>query len=65
MTEGRDIPWLQDRTDVQLWEAWTINYRDVLLFNEDLILQETINLSQFNLTLPENQQALLDKMIAL
>ena len=49
MTEGRDIPWLQDTLDVELWSAWGVKYRDVFIFDETLTLRDVINLSQNDL----------------
>ena len=49
MTEGRDIPWLQDTLEVELWSAWNVKYRDVFIFDETLTLRDVINLSQNDL----------------
>ena len=54
MTEGRDIPWLQDVPTVEMWSKWGVHYRDVLIFDETLMLQKVINLSQNNLIDTDN-----------
>ena len=49
VTEGRDLPWLQDTADVNMWNRWSVNYRDVIIFDEELNMRERYNLSTFNL----------------
>ena len=49
ITDGRDIPWLQDTEDINAWELWDVTYRDVYLIDRDLKLRGIYNLSQNNL----------------
>ena len=47
--DGRDIPWLQDRVDDEVWALWQITYRDVLILDADNRLIATYNLTEHNL----------------
>lgn len=33
MCEGRVLPWLQDRPDVDVWSLWRVEYRDVVILD--------------------------------
>ena len=65
VTQDRDIPWLQDQEDVLLWTQWSVNYRDVLIFDEDLNLRNVINLSQFDLRDEDNYSSFLNTLTTL
>ena len=65
VTQGRDIPWLQDQEDILLWTTWGVSYRDVLIFDEDLILRDVINLSQFDLRDESNYASFLNSLTTL
>jgi hypothetical protein len=65
VTQDRDIPWLQDQEDVLLWTQWSVNYRDVLIFDEDLNLRNVINLSQFDLRDEDNYSSFLNTITTL
>ena len=47
--DGRDIPWLQDRVDDDVWELWQVTYRDVLILDADNRLIAVYNLTANNL----------------
>ena len=49
VTEGRDLPWLQDTADINLWGKWDVGYRDVIIFDKELTYKESYNLSINNL----------------
>ena len=58
MTEGRDIPWLQDTVLASAWHYWNVTYRDVVILNELNVPVATFNLTEHNLTWSENYEAL-------
>ena len=49
VTEGRDIPWLQDTAEVLMWDRWNVTYRDVIIFDETLEQRAIFNLSRNDL----------------
>lgn len=65
VTEGRNIPWLQDQEDVLIWENWNVKYRDVYIYDETLSLREVINLSHFDLNDPENYASFIHTLTTL
>ena len=65
VTDGRDLPWLQDQGDILMWDEWGVQYRDVLIFDESLTLRKVINLSQFDLRDESNYSSMLNTLITL
>ena len=65
VTEGRDIPWLQDQEDTLMWNEWKVQYRDVLIFDEELTIRDVINLSQFDLRDEGNYSSMLNTLTTL
>ncbi len=65
VTEGRDIPWLQDHDDVLMWSEWGVQYRDVLIFDESLTMREVINLSRFDLRDESNYSSMITTLTTL
>jgi len=59
-TEGRSLPWLQDVDTADVWTAWGIEYRDVLVLDADNETLEVFNLTERDLSLAENYEALRD-----
>ncbi len=45
VTEGRDLPWLQDVEDTDVWATWGVDYRDVIVLDH-----EGVPLFRYNLT---------------
>ena len=60
MTEGRDIPWIQDVPTVNAWTTWDISYRDVIILNADNEYEATINVTTSNLTEADGYNSLMD-----
>lgn len=58
MTTGRTLPWLQDRVDVDVWLAWQVEYRDVVIRDADGQRVGVYNLTLHDLADPANQTAL-------
>ncbi|MEW5739988.1 MAG: hypothetical protein AB1938_13735 [Myxococcota bacterium] len=55
---GRTLPWLQDRADVDVWRAWAVEYRDVIILDADNQRVGVYNLTLHDLSQPANQAAL-------
>ena len=49
ITEGRDIPWLQDLESIDMWNSWEVEYRDIHILDQDHQLRYVYNLSKNNL----------------
>ena len=60
MTDGRDLPWLQETADMDVWTAWQIAYRDVVVVGPDNRVVEVFNLTQKDPGVAENYAALKD-----
>ena len=45
ITTGRDLPWLQDDSAVDVWTLWDVEYRDVYILDEENKLVAVYNLS--------------------
>lgn len=65
VTEGRDIPWLQDQDDILMWNEWGVQYRDVLIFDETLTIRKVINLSGFDLRDENNYSSMITTLTTL
>lgn len=59
MTEGRNVPWLQDLPATNVWSSWEIAYRDVVILNEDNEFVDRINVTTNNLTEAAGYQTLM------
>ena len=58
ITEGRDLPWLQDTAETDVWAAWAIEYRDVVVLDEDNRLLTVVNLTEEDLAEDDAYDAL-------
>lgn len=47
--EGKDLPWLQETQDQMVWVTWQVNYRDVIIIDEDNEPLATYNLTDHDL----------------
>jgi len=59
MTADRDLPWLQDTDSMQVWGSWAAGYRDVIILDEANVRAAVFNLTEHNLTVQEQYDALL------
>ncbi len=50
VSEGRDIPWLQDTSATDWWGTWTPTYRDVLILDGEGELAGVFNLTDKPIT---------------
>ena len=46
---GRDLPWLQETAQDDVWGAWSVTYRDVIILNSENVQVDAYNLSSNNL----------------
>ena len=60
---GRDIPWLQDSVEQDVWDVWDVGYRDVIVVDADGVYLATFNLSANNLANSGNFDALKDLLL--
>ena len=65
VTEGRDIPWLQDIEDIDAWTQWGVQYRDVYVLDQNGNLRFIYNLTVHNVGEPDNLELLQEAMIGL
>ena len=47
--EGKDLPWLQETQDQMVWVTWQVNYRDVIIIDEDNEPLATYNVTDHDL----------------
>ena len=52
MVAGRTIPWLQDTENVDVWGAWDVTWRDVVVLDDRNEVVAIYNLTEHNLALP-------------
>jgi hypothetical protein len=48
-TQGRVIPWLQDTAEANVWGAWAVTWRDVVILDENNRTVAVFNLTQHGL----------------
>ena len=60
---GRDIPWLQDSVEQDVWDVWDVGYRDVIIVDADGVYYATYNLSANNLANASNFNALKELLL--
>ena len=53
-TMGRDIPWLQDTDEQNVWATWDITFRDVIIVDAQGVYYASYNLTTYNLADDEN-----------
>jgi hypothetical protein len=58
ITAGRDLPWLQDTVAANVWSAWSVTYRDVVVLDGNNEVFGVFNVTANNLALPTNYDAL-------
>ncbi len=54
MTQGRDLPWLQDDGATQVWDDWHANWRDLIILDEENTRVAVFNLTSHTLSDPSN-----------
>jgi len=58
ITNGRDLPWLQDEEEVDLWTSWGITYRDVVVLDAEGKVDGVMNLTDNDLSDPDTYEAM-------
>jgi len=58
MVEGRVLPWLQDTKAVNAWGLWQVDFRDVIVLDDENKVVAIYNLTTYDLGKPENYVAL-------
>jgi hypothetical protein len=58
ITAGRTLPWLQDVLAVDAWNAWKVEYRDVIVLDAQNRPITSFNLTTYDLSNPANFAAL-------
>jgi hypothetical protein len=54
VTQGRDVPWLQDTVAEDVWTSWGVTFRDVIILDEENFPIAVYNLSTHSLFDPGN-----------
>ena len=65
ITEGRDLPWLQDEASEEVWIHWGAAWRDVYLLDDNNDFIERFSLTEFDLDDPENYDSLKADLLEL
>jgi hypothetical protein len=60
---GRTIPWLQDVVPQDVWNRWQVNYRDVVVLDEDNVLFGIYNLTVHDLAVAGNYADMRDLLV--
>jgi hypothetical protein len=63
MCDQRDLPWLEE-ADTGVWDAWEVEYRDVIVLDADNFVVDAFNLSSRDLNDEANYSALADLLRA-
>jgi hypothetical protein len=61
--EKGSLPVLQDVNEVDVWEAWEVTYRDVIILNECGEKMDVYNLTSSSLHTEENYNALREMIL--
>ncbi len=61
--QGKDLPWLQEVPEQPVWSLWSVNFRDVIILNEDNEAVGTYNLTDNNLGDTAKYNALKNMLI--
>jgi hypothetical protein len=69
ISEGRDIPWLQDVDSDQngisdVWDQWDVTFRDVVILDGNGEKVEAFNLTVNNLSDPQNYGTLREMLVS-
>jgi hypothetical protein len=54
MCQGRALPWLQDTKQANVWAAWSVNWRDVVILDDQNNVVAVYNLSSHDLSMSAN-----------
>jgi hypothetical protein len=54
MCAGRTLPWLQDTASANVWGLWAVNYRDVVILDQNNLVVGVYSLTTHDLSNPAN-----------
>jgi hypothetical protein len=58
MCDGKDLPWLQEVPNQSVWTDWGVTFRDVVILNVDNEWVTAYNVTDHDLSVPQNYEAL-------
>ena len=64
MCNGRDLPWLQETADQDVWGDWQVTYRDVIILNPQNEVFAVYNLTTNSLADADNRAELKALLLA-
>ena len=59
---GRELPWLQETADDDVWGDWRVAFRDVVILDEANVQIDVYNLTSHGLSDAANREALKQKL---
>jgi len=59
----RDIPWLQDTSETDIWSDWDVAYRDVIVLDADNHPVAAFNLTTHDISAPSEFEALRELLL--
>ena len=63
--DGRDLPWLQESSDDDVWGDWSVTYRDVIILDHENRPVDVFNLTTYDLSEAANREELLRRLRAI
>lgn len=63
ITQGRTLPWLQDVLATDVWKAWAVEYRDVVVLDAENRPVAVYNLTTYDLGNPQNFATLKSMLV--
>lgn len=61
--EGSDLPWLRETAELDVWAAWAVTYRDVVVLDADNRRIAAYNVTEHDLSNPDNYAELRQLLI--
>lgn len=61
--EGRDLPWIQNTAELDVWTVWGGGYRDVLILDEENVPAAVYNLTTHDLADAANYAELIQLFV--
>jgi hypothetical protein len=62
--EGRDLPWLQETADQDVWGDWQVTYRDVIILDPRNEVYAVYNLTSNSLADPTHRAEIKELLLA-
>ena len=61
--EGRDLPWLRETAELDVWQAWAVTFRDLVLLDAENRPLLVYNLTEHDLSNADNYAELRQILI--